>query len=194
MTKPTPYSKIICVVGLSGVGKSSAVRLITQHAPFEVVHFGGVVIDEVRRRALDVMPENEAMVREDLRKEFGMAVMAERSLPAIRRALAQGRNVLIDGLYSYSEQLLLNDQFGASVKVIAIHASKVVRAQRLAQRKVRPLTPDEMVARDQREIERLEKAPPIALADVHIVNDDDLETLDARLAPHVKGLLETAIP
>ncbi|MCX7789186.1 MAG: hypothetical protein N2378_00970, partial [Chloroflexaceae bacterium] len=45
----------------------------------------------------------------------------------------------------------------------------------------RPLTPAEAEARDEREIEHIEKGGPIAMADQLIVNDGDLATLNARV-------------
>ena len=52
------------------------------------------------------------------------------------------------------------------------------RAERLGQRPVRPLTPAEIKERDRTEVENIGKAPPIALADCHFVNDGDLGQLN----------------
>lgn len=175
-------ARIVALVGLSGVGKSKAVELVSAMKPFETVYFGGVVLGELKARGLDHTPDNEALVREDLRAEFGMAAMAHKSLPAIEEALAAGRDVLIDGLYSYAEYKLLGDRFGDALNLIAIHARKSTRVARLAIRPDRPLTADEMRLRDAREVDNLEKAQPIALADYHIVNDGTEAELGAALA------------
>ncbi|MBN8959193.1 MAG: AAA family ATPase [Rhizobiales bacterium] len=181
--------KIVGVVGLSGVGKTEAVQYLGQRADFERVYFGGVVLSEVRSRGLEVTPANEAVVREDLRRHFGMDVIAARSIPEIERALKAGRHVLIDGLYSYSEYKLLRSSFGDAVQLIAIHSRKTVRAQRLGTRLVRPLTPKEMTVRDEREVETLEKAEPIALADYHIVNDSNIECFKVSLSDCFEAIM-----
>lgn len=181
-------ARIVALVGLSGVGKSKAVELVSGMKPFETVYFGGVVLGELKARGLDHTPDNEALVREDLRAEFGMAAMAHKSLPAIETALAAGRDVLIDGLYSYAEYKVLGDRFGAALNLIAIHARKTTRVARLAVRPERPLTGDEMRLRDAREVDNLEKAQPIALADFHIVNDGSEAELRSSLAECIAAI------
>ncbi len=177
MTDMKTTHSVVALVGLSGVGKSKAVELIGKMRDFETVYFGGVVLAELKARGLEHTPAAEADVRESLRAEFGMAAMALKSLPAIEASLEAGRDVLIDGLYSYAELKVLREKLGDRLRLIAIHARKSVRARRLAVRPVRPLTADEMADRDRREIDNVEKAQPIALADYHVVNDGSEEML-----------------
>jgi dephospho-CoA kinase len=177
MTDANANPSVVALVGLSGVGKSKVVELIGKMRDFETVYFGGVVLAELKARGLDHTPAAEADVRESLRAEFGMAAMALKSLPSIEAALAAGRDVLIDGLYSYAELKVLREKLGERLRLIAIHARKSVRAERLAGRPVRPLTAEEMAERDKREIDNVEKAQPIALADFHVVNDGSEEML-----------------
>ena len=164
-------ASIIGLVGLSGSGKSEASRLLTEIDDLAIVYFGDVVITEVRARGLEITPDNERTVREELRASEGMAVMARRKLGEIRTALDRDGKVLIDGIYSYSELKVLRAEFDGELKIVAIHAARDIRAARLAARPVRPLTRAQMDARDDAEVENLEKAPPIALADYHVVND-----------------------
>jgi len=172
---------VLAVVGLAGVGKSQAVQIVSGWVDFEVVYFGGVVLEEVRRRGLDVTPSNESTVREELRRAFGMDVMAQKTLPAILGAAAASRHVLIDGLYSQSEHVLLKSHLAGQLKTIAVHSDRSVRAERLARRPVRPLTAEEMDLRDMKEISLLEKAPPIALADFHVLNNGDIASFATAL-------------
>jgi dephospho-CoA kinase len=172
---------VVCIVGLAGVGKSQAVQIVSEWLDFEMIYFGGVVLEEVRQRGLEVTPLHEAMVREDLRREFGMDVMAKKSLPRILAAGGSGRDVLIDGLYSHSEYVLLKHHLGRRLRTIAVHSNRSVRAERLANRPIRPLTPEEMDLRDEKEIALLEKAPPIALADFHVLNNNDMASYIAAL-------------
>lgn len=172
--------RVIAVVGLAGTGKSEVVRLITEALPFTVVYFGGVVMEEVERRGLEVNPTNERTVREDLRATHGMAAMATLSLPKINAALERGENVLIDGLYSFAEFEVLTAA-GLPLATIAVHADRAVRAERLSKRPTRPLTRAEMDARDDAEIRNLDKAPPIVLADRHVLNNGDMAALKDRV-------------
>lgn len=172
--------RVIAVVGLAGTGKSEVVRLITEALPFTVVYFGGVVLEEVERRGLEVNQTNERAVREELRASHGMAAMATLSLPKINAALERGENVLIDGLYSFAEYEVLTAA-GLPLLTIAVHADRTVRAERLAKRPTRPLSRAEMDARDDAEIRNLDKAPPIVLADHHVLNNGDMAALKDRV-------------
>ena len=188
MTDTGKSPRIVALVGLSGVGKSTAVDLVSDMRPFETVYFGGVVLNEVDARGLARTSAAEAEVRESLRAEFGMAVMANKSLPAIDAAVAAGHDVLIDGLYSYAEYLVLREKFGDRLRLIAVHARKDVRAARLAARPVRPLSAAEMAARDAHEVGAVDKAQPIVLADYHVVNDGSVDDLRAGLAACIAGI------
>lgn len=169
------------MVGLAGTGKSEVVRLITEKHAFTVVYFGGVVLEEVERRGLEVNQTNERAVREELRATHGMSAMAKLSLPKITAALDRGADVLIDGLYSFAEYEVLT-QAGLPLVTIAVHADRDIRAERLSNRPARPLTRDEMNARDDAEIRNLDKAPPIVLADHHVVNNGDMAALGSRIS------------
>ncbi len=162
--------RALALVGMPGAGKSICAEFLARRG-FFCLRFGAVVVDEVCRRGWPVNPQNERLVREELRAQHGMAAMALLSLPKLRDGLETRRNIVIDGLYSFSEYRLLSEQLGAAVILLAIAAPRHLRYQRLAQRKVRPLTPAEAHQRDFQEIERLEKGGPIAMADYTLVND-----------------------
>jgi dephospho-CoA kinase len=120
---------------------------------------------------------NERAVREELRRTHGMGAFALLSLPKIEALRREGKRVLIDGLYSFSEYKILKEKYGGDLLVIAVFTPRALRYRRLAQREERPLTAAEAVSRDFAEIENIEKGGPIALADYTIVNDgakDDL--------------------
>lgn len=177
---PSVQAPIIALVGLAGTGKSEAGRVL-ESLGYEIVYFGGVVVEEVKRRGLPVSEVNERAVREELRATHGMAAMAILKLPTIRTMLAQGKKVAIDGLYSFAEYELLKSTFGERLKLIAMHTAKPLRYERMGKRPVRPLTPAEVDARDFFEIKNLDKGGPIAVADAHVVNDAGQEAFAAAL-------------
>ena len=160
----------LALVGMPGAGKTVCAEHL-QAQGYYSLRFGAVVVDEVRRRGLAVNPQNERIVREELRQAHGMAAMAVISLPRLQQALQARCYIIIDGLYSFSEYKLLNEQLGAPLMLVAITAPRHLRYQRLAARVDRPLTPGEARLRDIQEIERLEKGGPIALADYTLLNE-----------------------
>jgi dephospho-CoA kinase len=175
---------------MAGAGKSEVTDLLVDSHGFERVYFGRVVLDEIAAQGLPPGAESERIVRERLRAVEGMDVMAARSLPRIRAALANGQSVCIDGLYSAAEwQLLARD---TGVVTLAVHAARSVRKSRLAARPIRPLTGAELDVRDVTEVDRLDKAKPIALADAHVVNDDSLDVLRRRVESILERLDEVA--
>lgn len=179
---------VIALVGLAGTGKSEAGKVLSAMG-YQIVYFGGAVLEQVQQRGLALTPENERLVREELRAQYGMAAMALLKLPQINALLAAGQLVAIDGLYSFAEYELLKTSLGEQLKVLAIHAPKALRISRLAARKVRPLTASEIDARDFFEIKNLDKGGPIAIADVHIINDGEAAELQEKVRQIVKQLV-----
>ena len=165
---------ITAIVGLCGTGKSAAAKYIEETYGFKPIYFGGFVLEELKQRNLEINSANEKLVREDLRRRYGLDVIAKRAFKPIKSDLAAGFAVIIDGLYSFSEYLFLKDQFGQQLVLLAIHSPKKLRYHRLGLREVRPLTPAEVDERDFLEIKNIEKAGPIAAADYHIINDRGL--------------------
>jgi dephospho-CoA kinase len=169
--------RVIAFVGMPGSGKSVCVDCLTKKG-FPSVYFGGVVMDELKARGLEVNEANEKEVREGLRETEGKDAIAKRIVAKIEALGAQGQNkVVADGIYSWSEYKIFKERFGDNATIIAITAPRKLRHERLAKRPVRPLTDKESSSRDYAEIENLEKGGPIANADYTIVNDETPENL-----------------
>ena len=147
---------------------------------YKKVYFGGVTIDKLKEKGLEVNPENEKMMREKLREDLGMGAFAKILLPKIEE-MAKTDNVVLDGLYSWDEYKILNDEFKNRLKTIAIVCDKNIRYERLKIREIRPLTKKEASERDLSEIENIAKAPPIAYADYFIFNNGTLDNYKKRL-------------
>ncbi|MFH1134156.1 MAG: AAA family ATPase [Nanoarchaeota archaeon] len=165
--------RIIAFVGMAGSGKSIATDIAVTLG-YHRIHFGDLTMDELQRRGLPVSELNERKVREDLRKQHGMAAFAALAIPKIE---AVSGNVVIDGLYSWAEYELLKAEY-PKMKVIAIYASPKTRYGRLKTRAERPLKEKEAVARDKAELEKLEKGAPIAMADITIINEGSKQQLE----------------
>lgn len=160
---------LLVIVGMPGSGKSSIARHLERKG-WRVIRFGSLTMQELEKRGLPINEANERSVREELRAKHGMDAFAKLLLPKIRQSLSAGPTV-IDGMYSWSEYKFLKKRFGDEMKVVAIYTPRTLRYARLSQRKERPLTFKEAEQRDYAEIENLEKAGPIAIADFTIIND-----------------------
>jgi dephospho-CoA kinase len=173
--------KILVFVGMPGAGKSACVDYLKAKG-LPSVYFGGITLDEIKRRGMELSEASEKLVREDIRAKEGKGAYAVRIIKQIEELIEQGKNcVVVDGLYSWTEYKIFKGSFGDNAIIIAIVADKKKRHERLVNREVRPLTEDEASARDHAEIERLEKGGPIANADYFLANDSTVEELEADL-------------
>jgi dephospho-CoA kinase len=187
--------KIVALVGMAGSGKSIAAEVFKKH-DYQYVRFGQAVLDEVMRRKLPINEANERLVREEMRADGGMGIMAERLIPTFDR-LKKQNNVIADGLYSWEEYLLLKKRYRDDLIVVALYSDPKLRYKRLADRKLdpndkkvinRPVALADCQSRDYSEIENLHKAGPIAMADVTIINDGSILSLKRQVESIIKGL------
>ena len=167
--------KLIIFVGMPGSGKSICVEHL-KNKGLASVYFGGITIEEVKKRGLDLTPENEKIVREDIRKNQGNDAYAKKIIAEIE-SLKSNQPIVVDGLYSWTEYKLFKSTFGDNAVVIAVVAPRNLRHQRLQKRPKRPLNSTEAKDRDYAEIEHLEKGGPIANADYYLSNTEDMPSL-----------------
>jgi dephospho-CoA kinase len=167
--------KVVSIVGMTGSGKSEVAKFFSSKG-FTTVRFGDITDEAVKKLSLPLTEENERPVREGLRQEHGMAAYAKLSIPRIDAAL-QNSNVVVDGLYSWEEYLVLKEKYGNQFYVVAVWSSPADRYRRLSNRKIRPLTLQQAVSRDHAEIENMNKGGPICMADFTILNDADIGAL-----------------
>jgi len=169
---------IIAIVGMCGSGKSIASDYF-ENIGYKKIYLGGITMDKLKEENLEVNPENEKMMREKLRREYGMGAYALLSIPKIEE-LIKTDNVVLDGLYSWDELKILNEKY-PNIKVISIVVDKKTRYERLTTREIRPLTNEEAEKRDIAEIENVAKGGPIAFADYYILNNDNMENYTKEL-------------
>jgi len=176
-------NKIICVVGMAGAGKSLVSDELARQG-FAYLRFGQIALDRIKELKLSITEANEKKIREGLRKEHGMAAFAILNLPKLD-ALLKKSNVVIDGLYSWSEYKVLKEKYGEALYILAVYAPPRLRYERLKNRSItnderqrfRNLTAEDAQARDCAEIENVEKGGPIAMADFTIVNTGSIAEL-----------------
>jgi dephospho-CoA kinase len=178
--------KVVAIVGMPGSGKSEVAGVFEEHG-FKRVRFGDATDQELSTRGLERNEENERYVRQQLRTEHGMAAYAKLNLARINGAL-ESADVVIDGLYSWEEYLLLKEYYGERLAIIAVWSAPSTRYTRLATRRIRPLTSDQAASRDRSEIENINKGGPIAMADFTVLNEGSLGDLRRQVEQMISTL------
>ncbi len=174
-------NKVIVFVGMPGAGKSACMEYLKAKG-LPSAYFGGITIEEVKRRGMEVNEASEKFVREDIRAKEGKGAYAVRIMQQVEQFFDQGHKyVVVDGLYSWTEYKIFKESFGDRAIIVAIVAPRGLRHKRLASRGERPLTEKEASARDYAEIENLEKGGPIANADYYLANEASVKDLQADL-------------
>jgi hypothetical protein len=95
---------------------------------------GALVLEEVRARGLQVTPENQKLVRVDLRRARGPDAFAVLAGSQILDILSSGGNVLLDAIFCVEEYRYVRQLTADPVSLLAISASSDVRAGRLQNR------------------------------------------------------------
>ncbi|MFO8143101.1 MAG: AAA family ATPase [Dehalococcoidales bacterium] len=165
--------KVVSIVGMAGSGKS-VVAAVFESKGFTRIRFGDITDREVIKRGLELNEYNERMVREALRREHGMEIYARFNLERIDAA-REHSDVVVDGLYSWEEYILLKEYYGDAFRLVAVFSSPETRYRRLSGREERPLARYEASGRDRSEIEKVNKGGPIAMADFTLINESSLE-------------------
>lgn len=180
-------NKILCIVGMVGAGKTTVADEFAKQG-FAYLRFGQITIDKIKERGLEINEENERKIREGLRKEYGMGVYATLNIPKIDELLEKS-NVVVDGLYSWSEYKILKERYGDLMYVVAVYAPPKLRYERLKNRNIkddpnqrfRTLSEEEAKSRDFADIENIEKGGPIAIADFTILNTGTIDELKEKV-------------
>lgn len=162
------FHKIVAIVGMPGSGKTEVSRFFELQG-FLRIRFGEITEEHIKQNNLEINENNERRIREFLRKKYGNTAYAFLNFERIKTAL-ETNNVVIDGMYSWEEFMFLKEKFNEKLVVLAVYAPPNVRHLRLNTRTIRPLNKDEAISRDITQIENLNQAGPIAMADHTIIN------------------------
>ena len=76
------------------------------------------------------------------------------------------------------------------LKLICVCCDKKIRYERIGKREDRPFNHEQIIIRDESEIENLAKGGPIAYADYYIFNNGDLNDYETRLKEILKTIDE----
>lgn len=183
--------KVIGVVGLPASGKGEFSHIAAAMG-FPVVVMGDVIREAVRNAGLPLSDENLGSMANALRKEGGMAAIAERSIPVIEGQKAPV--VLVDGIRGDAEVDLFRARFPDFV-LIGLDAPFATRLSRLNARGRDDDLHDaaELAARDSREISwGIGRA--LSLADYLIMNDGSMEQFEEKAKKLLARITEDPCP
>lgn len=175
--------KVFGVTGMPGAGKSVAVEVAKKY-DIPVLRMGDFIWEEVRRRGLPITSESVAEVAMQMRTDFGPGVWAEKTVDRLKSMHPEA--AVIDGIRSEAELEVFRHRLGHDFTLVAIHASRTTRLQRLLERHREDDVKDEgeFIARDEREL-GWGLGRVIALADIMLVNEAAM--------PDLKDQIESVI-
>ena len=175
--------EIFGIIGMSGAGKSIAVNHLTTKG-YPKVQLGNMSYQEMAKRGIERTPDgkSEKAFREMIRETEGQDWVARQAIEETKSLIAAGqRQIVLDGIYSWTEYRAFQHEFPGALTVIAIVAPKALRYERVAKRPERPFDANAIRERDYGEIEKMEKGGPIAIADYYIINDRSVADLERQL-------------
>ncbi|MFQ3308601.1 MAG: dephospho-CoA kinase [Candidatus Nanohaloarchaea archaeon] len=157
------------VAGLPLSGKTTVAGKMQQNG-FKKVDMGDVVREEMDKRG--VPAEETGDFVSALRKQNGMAAIAELTLPYVEEVLQENEKVVISGMRSWMEKECFEKNLSEQLNIIAVWASRETRFERQEGRGREEDQVVKLEERDEREIEH-GAAKLITLADYLLVNEFD---------------------
>lgn len=141
--------KVLAITGKPGSGKTTAINAIRDLGM--VITMGDVVRNEVRNRNLEPSDNNIGKIAKILRKEKGLAVIAEKCVEIIKNKSTDV--IFVDGVRSTSEVNVFRKLW--KFPIIGIVIDEKVRFNRLLERARSddPKIIEELIERDKRESE-----------------------------------------
>jgi dephospho-CoA kinase len=170
---------------MPGAGKGVAAEVARKHN-LPVLRMGDFIWEEVKRRGLPIDSGSVAEVAMQMRTDYGPGVWAEKTVDRIKHI--HPTMAVIDGVRSEAELEVFRHRLGHDFTLVAIHASRPTRKQRLLSRNREDDVKDdgEFIARDEREL-GWGLGRVIALADVMLVNEETMPDLAQQVERLIRG-------
>jgi dephospho-CoA kinase len=124
--------KIIAFTGMPCSGKTEAVE-IAKNRDIPVIRMGDMVWEEVKNRGLPLDEKNVGSIADQMRKDFGKDIWAQRTLKKISSS-DESDLIVIDGIRNVEEIETFKKELGEDFVVVAITSSDETRCKRFLQR------------------------------------------------------------
>jgi dephospho-CoA kinase len=175
--------QVIVVTGMPGAGKEEFVQ-VARSLGYDVVRMGDVVRVEAKKQGITDTDKGIGGFADQERRLNGFDIWAKRS---VLHVLSE--RTIIDGSRGLDELEVFRKAFGKGVLLVAIHSNAASRFLRLKKRG-RPDAPTsltEFQERDKREL-GWGLGDLMAMADVMLLNDDEIDEFKARVKAFLAGL------
>jgi dephospho-CoA kinase len=182
--------KVIALCGMPGSGKGEVARIV-QSLGVPVFSMGDIVREFFSDYCPGRDPMETGIYADEERNVHGKDVWARRLMEKVDSAVKADHGiVVIDGLRSSYEAGLFRSHWGYDLKVLAVHSSPDIRFKRLSERGRGddPSERDVFEERDRREL-GWGLGEVIALADIMIINDRDIEHLEREISNVLSGMV-----
>ena len=174
--------RILLITGMPGAGKEELLNVArTLGIPF--LRMGDIVREFYATSGAAEQGLSVGQVANSEREKHGKNIWAKRAIEKM-----SGDIFLVDGCRSMDEVNSYRE-LSAQVMIIGVHAPRMMRYQRLV-RRAREDAPHSIMEFDERDNRELGwgLGNVIAMSDIMIVNDSDLETFKAKVAKELGAL------
>jgi len=178
---------IIGVTGYQCSGKSVASKILRKKG-HKVYHMHDAVIEEVKRRGLEITAKNMGSVAEEIRKNYSKGYIASKIVARIKI----NQKACIDGIRDNHEVGIFRSAFGKKFVLIAVKSRKSTRFNRALERKRADdaLSKKAFYEKDAREKSwGLDEA--IRIADYKIQNEGTQQELEGKIKKTIKEIEKT---
>ena len=123
--------KIIVLTGLPASGKTVHAKIVGAKLGIPNVETGTFVFQAVRKRGLDITPQNIVMVSKELKTQSN-SYFTEQAVEYIEKVYSTKPAVFLSGVRAESEVEFLRRRFGEkNITIIGFHASRSTRFARM---------------------------------------------------------------
>ena len=120
--------KIIALIGMPGSGKDVVIDLLTEKLDLDCFRMGDVVVNETKKRGLEINDKNVGATANALREEHGMNAIAKLCIKRISNS--KKLTVMINGVRGIEEIKYFKNHLDNMIASNKIHSKKQGRERK----------------------------------------------------------------